>query len=109
MVRRLSPVPHETTLSSIRTEVPMARQQSHGQCNLCKSTFSKNTMTRHLTKCLQTHESKEPVGKETKGKRIHFVVEGKNYPQYWLHLELPATAKLQHLDQFLRKIWLECC
>jgi len=29
--------------------------------------------------------------------------------EYWLHIEIPANAKLRDLDQFLRDIWLECC
>lgn len=30
-------------------------------------------------------------------------------PAYWLDLELKADAKLKRLDDFLRRIWLECC
>jgi hypothetical protein len=68
-------------------------------------------MTRHLAKCLPAHEpaAETGKGKATRGKRFHVVVEGKYSPSYWLHLEIPATAKLQNLDRFLRHIWLECC
>ena len=89
----------------------MARLQSQGTCSLCKGTFPKASMTRHLTKCLAAHEAAEGagVGKAKEGKLVRVVVEGKYDPRYWLHLEMPATATLQHLDNFLRHIWLECC
>jgi hypothetical protein len=89
----------------------MARQQSQGTCYLCKDTFPKASMTRHLTKCLTIHDSAE-MGSERKakkGKLFRLIVEGKYQPQYWLHLEIPATATLQDLDDFLRHIWVECC
>jgi hypothetical protein len=69
-------------------------------------------MTRHLTKCLQEHESAEPAaGKKAprRGKLFHLVVQGRGAPEYWLHLEVPETAPLYDLDAFLRHIWLECC
>ncbi len=28
---------------------------------------------------------------------------------YWMHLEMPNTATLTDLDDFLRNQWLECC
>jgi hypothetical protein len=89
----------------------MARQQSHGTCSLCKGTFSKASMTRHLAKCLTTHDDAEklPAGKNKEGQLFHVVVEGKHQPHYWLHLEMPATTRLEDLDQFLRHVWLECC
>ena len=83
----------------------MARQTSQGKCNLCGKTFSKQAMTRHLDKCKQEHSQRD-----TGTKRIlHLQVEGRHAREYWLHIEMPADAKLQDLDRFLRKIWLECC
>jgi hypothetical protein len=89
----------------------MAKQQTQGTCSLCKGTFPKASMTRHLTKCLATHgdEDAAATGKGKKGKLVHIVVEGKYDPRYWLHLEMPATTQLGVLDSFLRHIWLECC
>ena len=89
----------------------MARQLSRGTCYLCEGTFPKASMTRHLAKCLAIHgdTDKADVGTAKKGKLIHVVIEGKYQPQYWLHLEMPATTTLQILDGFLRRIWLECC
>ena len=88
----------------------MAKVTSQGTCQLCQGTFSKAAMSRHLAKCLQSHPAAEPAsGKAKKTRLFHVVVQGKYNPQYWLHLEVPATATLQDLDAFLRHIWLECC
>jgi hypothetical protein len=40
---------------------------------------------------------------------LHIVVQGRYSPEYWMHLEVAANAKLKVLDNFLRDIWLECC
>jgi hypothetical protein len=37
------------------------------------------------------------------------LVEGRYATAYWMHVAVPAEATLTGLDQFLRKIWLECC
>jgi hypothetical protein len=90
----------------------MARQQSQGTCHLCKGTFPKGSMTRHLTRCRLTHDDAAALaaeGKAKKGKILHLVVEGKYAPEYWLHVEMPATTRMKYLDQVLRDLWLECC
>jgi hypothetical protein len=84
---------------------------SKGACNFCGETFSKSAMTRHLKSCKQKN-SAETVS-EGQGSRkaevFHLVVAGRYAPDYWMHLEVPANAKLEVLDHFLRDIWLECC
>lgn len=81
------------------------RYVSYGKCFLCGETFAKNTITRHLKKCLELHEAVEGQ----KVRLFHLRVEGYHAPDYWLHLEMPVTAELADLDVFLRDIWLECC
>ncbi len=87
------------------------RQQTKGVCTICEGTFGKQAMTRHLAKCLAGQEQGAGVaqGKHRKTKLFHLVVQGKYASEYWLHLEVPATATLQDLDNYLRNIWLECC
>lgn len=78
---------------------------SYGKCFLCGETFAKNAIGRHLQKCIPAQEA-------AKGKPVrlfHLQVEGYYSPQYWMYLEIPATATLADLDDFLRAIWLECC
>jgi hypothetical protein len=79
----------------------MARQTTHGKCNLCDKTFGKAAMTRHLAKCKEEH------CKPGRTRIFHLQVEG--YRDYWLHIEIPASATLARLDRFLRNTWLECC
>ena len=81
----------------------MPRQSSQGTCKVCGKTFGKVAMTRHLQKCVEEHSAK---GKD---RVLRLLVEGHPSPYYWLHIEMPASAKLSQLDQFLRNIWLECC
>jgi hypothetical protein len=91
-------------------EVKMARRTSQGECSLCGGTFGKAAMTRHLASCRQ-RAAAHPAGKRRprRAQLLHLVAEGDYLPQYWLHLEVPARATLEELDDFLRKIWLECC
>jgi hypothetical protein len=62
-------------------------------------------MSRHLAACKE-----RPVPGKGRGRRlIHLVIEGTYAPEYWLHVEIPASATLGNLDAFLRGTWLECC
>ena len=90
----------------------MTRQMSKGKCNLCGGTFSKSTMTKHLKSCKQKEgDSKtSSSGQSLRNTKVfHLVAEGRYLSDYWMHLEVPADATLEVLDDFLRRIWLECC
>ncbi|MCZ7670413.1 MAG: hypothetical protein M5U34_26255 [Chloroflexi bacterium] len=39
----------------------------------------------------------------------HLQVEDAWNRDFWLHLEMRGSARLQELDNYLRAIWLECC
>lgn len=82
-----------------------ARRISYGKCFLCKRTFAKNAITRHLAKCLPAY----PAAAGAPVRLFHILAQGQYAPQYWLHLEVRADATLTDLDGFLRAIWLECC
>jgi hypothetical protein len=84
----------------------MARITSTGKCALCGALLSKSVMTRHLASCQREHP---PTAGGKPAKTVLLQVEGRDSPDYWMYLELRATAELQDLDQFLRGIWLECC
>ncbi len=83
----------------------MPRQTSIGTCYLCQGKFSKVAMARHLAKCRQ--EKTKATG--TPKKILHLQVAGVPWANYWMHLEMPAHAKLIEVDEFLRQTWLECC
>ncbi len=90
----------------------VSRKTSKGKCYLCHSTFSKGGMARHLKSCLAKNATavKEMAGEKAKTQDcLHVQVEGRNLPQYWMHLEMPVGTTLAELDLFLRQIWLECC
>jgi hypothetical protein len=89
----------------------MRKTATKGTCQFCQGVFSKAAMTRHLETCPQrTDAATTGSQRATKTTRlVHLLVEGRDQPQYWMHLELPAEATLQSLDDFLRRTWLECC
>jgi hypothetical protein len=67
-------------------------------------------MSRHLVACRSRKEVTEGQAGEASGQiLLHLQVDGLYSPMYWLHIEIPAKAKLKDLDRFLRGIWLECC
>lgn len=86
----------------------MAKQTSRGKCYFCDNVFSKSGMSRHLKACEERKiDQKEASGEPRK--LYHLQIEGRYYPIYWLHVEMPAGATLAALDRYLRNIWLECC
>ncbi|HEX6109939.1 MAG TPA: hypothetical protein VFZ02_11065 [Ktedonobacteraceae bacterium] len=90
----------------------MARQTSKGTCTFCHGEFSKSAMTRHLETCEQRAITEAKAGSRQKAqqtRKLHLVVEGRDLPMYWMHLEVTASTTLTTLDQFLRNTWLECC
>jgi hypothetical protein len=88
-----------------------SRTASKGTCSLCKSTFDKSGMTKHLQSCLgRTQSDGEPMNESSPSlKFFHLLVEGHDLPEYWMHLKVSSHARFQDLDDFLRDIWLECC
>ncbi|GCE04701.1 hypothetical protein [Dictyobacter aurantiacus] len=86
---------------------------STGICSFCQTEVSKARMTQHLKHCQQRLASFEPQKKSgarrQTGKLLHLLVEGQYNPQYWMHIEIPASESLLTLDDFLRATWLECC
>jgi len=85
---------------------------SKGKCSLCKSTFDKSGMTRHLQSCMgrtQIDDEESSKGSTSLFKFFHFIVEGHELPEYWMHLKVSSHARFGDLDSFLREIWLECC
>jgi hypothetical protein len=87
------------------------RIATKGRCRLCGAEYSKSGMTKHLQTCrAKREEAADVAGKKTRPRRLlHLVVSGRYAPMYWMHLEAPADATLDYLDDFLRATWLECC
>jgi len=69
-------------------------------------------MTRHLETCEQRASTEAKAGDRWNVQKIrtfHLVVEGRDLPMYWMHLDVTASTTLATLDRFLRATWLECC
>lgn len=73
--------------------------KTRGKCYICGKKFGKAGMIKHL----KTHL------KNDGDTRLSHILVDAFRPEYWLHIEIPADAMLEDLDQFLRDIWLECC
>ena len=87
------------------------RQLSRGACHLCGKEFSKNKITAHLDQCWADLTAKEKHDKRTLAPTLFFrlLVEARDDPKYWLHVDVRADSTLEDLDDFLRRTWLECC
>ena len=90
----------------------MSDPASSGTCERCGNSFRKSGITRHLQSCLKRNPWPEAQGTRPGGPRrtgIHVSVTDSDRPEYWLHLAVPSNAQLDDLDEYLRRIWLECC
>lgn len=82
----------------------MARNATKGICSYCNKLFTRAGMWKHLETC---KERKSVLEKKKGAKCFHILVDG--YKIYWIHIEIPVSARLKDLDVYLRYIWLECC
>jgi hypothetical protein len=86
---------------------------SKGKCNFCEKEIAKSGMKKHLAACEARKAANSKAAQDSKAKSkhiFHLLVDGGPYlSEFWMHLEMPAEAKLADLDQFLRATWLECC
>ncbi len=83
-----------------------------GICTFCKAEFMKGKMTQHLKFCKQRRKDnavRDADITKQKTKLFSLLIEGRYNPQYWMHVELPASKPLATLDFFLRDMWVECC
>lgn len=74
-----------------------------GDCYICGMIFSKTAMKNHI---LKQHAG---AGASAGTPCRLLKVEGAYAKDYWLYLEIPDSSTLKTLDEFLRRIWLECC
>ncbi len=82
----------------------MARQTSKGTCTFCHAEFSKAAMSRHLETCQQRAITGAKAAGRQKAQRtskFHFVVEGRDLPVYWMHLEVTAGTTLAAFSEIL--------
>lgn len=73
--------------------------------------MSRSGLRRHLASCTERQLVIE-TSNQKRGKvqnLYHVQVQDAWDGAFWLHLEIKGTALLQDLDDYLRRIWLECC
>lgn len=90
----------------------MARgKATHGECTFCGRKFTGTGMARHLAACPRRLEAVEKAGQRggPPENLYHLYVRDGYDGTYWLHLEMRGKAAMDHLDRYLRAIWLECC
>lgn len=86
-------------------------KQSRGRCAFCGYETSKGAISRHLASCTERQAAvvKAEQSKRTAEKLYHLRVQDAYSSDFWLDLEVRGSATLNHIDSYLRAIWLECC
>lgn len=88
------------------------RKQTKGPCSYCGRVLARTGMARHLQACpARTRHIAEAGDRRSvpEGTFLHLQVQDAHSGDYWLHLEMAGSARLEILDAYLRRIWLECC
>ena len=80
-------------------------RQQPGTCALCGEGVSRTGAHKHAGRCAPAHD----VPSGVPGALVQVRATAPGLPAYWLDVEAKADAKLEALDSFLRRIWLECC
>jgi len=88
-----------------------SRKVSRGICAFCGRELSRSGMSRHLAACPARRAaiSEADQGARQIQELYHLQVQDAWTGDYWLHLEMNGSTRLDRLDRYLRAIWLECC
>jgi hypothetical protein len=72
---------------------------TQGNCFICGKTLGKTAIKNHI---LKNHND---------GSERSFLIkaEGAYNKGYWIYFSVPSNAALSVVDDFLRRIWCECC
>lgn len=73
--------------------------------------MTRGGLARHLRACDERQAAIAQADASSRNAESvhHLQVQDAWYGDYWLHLEMPGSATLKDLDNYLRAIWLECC
>lgn len=83
-----------------------------GRCYYCNKELTERTIKRHMKNCLEMKKFIEEEMKVAKGVREQFIISIKDKDKpgvYCIYVSMDANLQLQHLDKFIRDIWVECC
>ena len=90
----------------------MARKEmAKADCRYCNQQFTTISMSKHLNSCPKHKVAIEKAEKsKLETENLYYLRVIEPYQKdFWLDLEMRGSAKLDDLDFYLRKIWLECC
>lgn len=87
------------------------RRQTKGTCAFCAQVIAKQSVTKHLTACTGYQALVAQAGQKAGASETLYRLRAQDAynKAFWLDLEMTGSATLQHLDRYLRAIWLECC
>ena len=81
-----------------------------GRCYYCNKDLNERTIKRHIKSC---PEMKNVIKKQSKGgNRGQFIISIKDkYDKntYCIYVSIDENLQLEHLDGFIRDVWVECC
>jgi hypothetical protein len=83
-----------------------------GKCYYCNKELTERTIKRHIKTCSKIKEVISDEIKDNKKSRNQFIISMKDkYDKntYCIYLSVDENLQLQHLDQFIRDVWVECC
>jgi hypothetical protein len=84
----------------------MSKSGSFGTCALCGARKGKAAMVAHLKDCLAS----QPAAKVRAVSKVLLLrAQARGTSVFWVDIAMKREAKLNDLDQLLRRIWLECC
>lgn len=86
----------------------MEYEAPKSRCLLCDSEYTGRGIGRHLSSCIKKKLAGGD-GNELAGDYYHIAVQAAYDRDFFLHLLVSCNTTLEELDDFLRKIWLECC
>src|SRR5688572_6147278 len=87
------------------SDVLKEHRRQGGTCALCGEPLTRARAQKHLADCAPAHN----VADGADQRLVHVRATAPGRAAYWLDLEVKSRAKLEALDSFLRRIWLECC
>ncbi|NME83300.1 SEC-C metal-binding domain-containing protein [Clostridium sp. SM-530-WT-3G] len=83
-----------------------------GKCYYCQKDLTERTVKRHIKNCPAIKEKIDDELNTTKATRNQFIISIKpryDKSTYCIYLSIDENLQLQHLDKFIRDVWVECC
>ncbi|MPQ44024.1 DUF7309 domain-containing protein [Clostridium tarantellae] len=83
-----------------------------GKCYFCEKDLKSRSALKHIKSCITRVSNVEDMKNDSSKLIKKYLIQiTPTYmkSEYWMYITIDENLKLKDLDQFLRKIWLECC